>query len=77
MQNTAKITKLIREGNLLLEIELTAITRENDSWSPYFSTSEAQKLYEARKALSERDINTASKFGRLYKLLPLESKTPV
>ncbi len=67
------VTKFLREGDLLLEVDLLGEEHEDDPWSPYFSREQAQKLYEAKKALVEGDWAKAQCLGRLFVLSPVNA----
>ena len=67
--------KLLRNEEYLLELEFECLVMENDPWSPYFNSDQAQILYEAQKALISCDIDRAKLYGRLYKLVPADDLT--
>jgi len=67
---TRRTTKLIHEGRYAAEVSVELI--ENDGgWSPYLSVEEASKLDAVRKALRQGDVSAASKYGRIFELLPV------
>ncbi|NQS98945.1 MAG: hypothetical protein HQ591_10865 [candidate division Zixibacteria bacterium] len=72
MDKLVKVVKLLREKDYLLEVDLTAIEREDDPWSPYFTTEQAQRLYNARAALVKGDREKAQRFGKLYRVIPAD-----
>ena len=43
-----------------------------DGWSPYLSVEDAKKLDEVREALRRDDLKDAAKFGRVFRLRPVE-----
>jgi hypothetical protein len=65
--STRNYTKIIHEGDYvaLIDVELTYT---DEGWSPYLSLEDANRLDDAREALKQSDIKSASKFGRIYKL---------
>jgi hypothetical protein len=63
-------TKFIHEGLYVAEVEVELLESE-DSWAPYLSLENVQKLDQLRQALSQGDIQAAAKFGRIYELKPL------
>ena len=64
---------LVREGKYVAEVSVNRI--EDDSgWSPYLSTSDAQKLDAVRAALRRGDISATAKFGRVFELSPVQSE---
>jgi len=60
-------TKIVHEGDYvaLVDIELSYT---DEGWSPYLSLEDANKLDDAREALKQGDLKSASKLGRIYKL---------
>jgi hypothetical protein len=68
---TEKIaTKLVHEGELAAEVNVVLIITE-DEWSPFLSLQDAYKLDDVRRALRRGDIETASKLGRVFRLIPV------
>jgi len=67
-----KVVKIIHEGELAAEVPVELIDEEG-GWSPYLSVEDAMKLDAVRKALRERDIATASKHGRVFRLQPVSA----
>lgn len=68
--NNKHLTKLVREGQYIAEVEVELIDAEK-GWSPYLSIEDAYKLDDVRAALQRGDIRAAGKFGRVYTLMPL------
>ncbi len=68
--NTRLRTKLVREGELVAEVDVTLI-ETGEGWSPYLSLEDAYKLDDIREALRRGDIKRASELGRVYKLTPV------
>ena len=64
---TRRHTKFIHEGGFVAEIEVDLI-ESDDSWAPYLSLDDANKLDEVRAALRRGDIEAAARFGRVYEL---------
>lgn len=64
------ILKFIHEGKYAMELEIELIETE-DEWSPYLSLQDAYRLDDARQALQDGDLKTASKFGRVFELTPV------
>ena len=69
MKTKAK-TKLVHEGDFVGEVPVELIETE-DGWSPYLSVEDAKKLDEVREALRRGDLKSASKFGRVFRLTPV------
>ena len=64
---TRRHAKFIHEGGFVAEIEVDLIESE-DSWAPYLSLDDANRLDEAREALRRGDVEAAARFGRVYEL---------
>ncbi len=64
------IAKLVHVDEYVAEVDIELIYTEND-WSPFLSVADAAKLDDVREALKRKDIETASRFARVYKLLPV------
>ena len=62
--------KLIQEGEYVAEVMVSLI--QSDYWSPGLSLEEAYKLDDVREALRKGDLKTASKFGIVYKMTPVD-----
>lgn len=65
-----KNTKIVREGDYLAEIDIELID-SGDSWAPFLSLEDAQKLDEVREALRRGDIETATKKAKVFILKPI------
>lgn len=63
-------TKLIQEGEYMAEVDIVLI-ESDDEWSPLLSLEEAYKLDDVREALRKGDLKTASRYGRVYTLVPV------
>ena len=68
--STKHFTKLIVEGDYMAEVEVD-LHYANEGWSPYLSLEDAYKLDDVREALKRRDLQTAAKFGKLFRLNPV------
>ena len=53
------ITKLIKEGKYIAEVDVELIENE-EGWSPYISVDDAYKLDDIRDALKRGDFKRAS-----------------
>jgi len=62
-----KQTKLIHEGDYVAEVRIS-IEQSDGPWAPYVSPDEATKLDEVRLALRKNDIETAAKYGKVYRV---------
>ncbi len=63
-------TKLVQEGEYVAEVDIELFDSET-GWSPYLSLDDARKLDDVREALRRRDLERASKFARVFKLVPV------
>lgn len=61
-------TKLVHEGDYIAVVDVTLVFNE-DEWSPFLSLEDANKLDDVRLALREGDVDTAARFGRVYRLV--------
>lgn len=64
--------RLIHEGKFAAEIPVELIEDET-AWSPYLKPEDVEKLDTVRLALRRGDISTASKYGRVFELLPVSA----
>jgi hypothetical protein len=65
-------TELVREGKYAAEVSVEVMEDEN-GWSPYLSLADAKRLEAIRLALRAGEIAEASKYGRVYELMPLSA----
>jgi hypothetical protein len=69
--NLRRITKLVREGDLVAEVRLEVMEVEEE-WSPYISLEDAQRLDDVREAQLAQDLKRASRLAhRLRRLTPV------
>ena len=64
--------ELVREGKYAAEVSVELIEEEG-GWTPYLSLDDARKLEAVRLALREGNIAEASKYGRVFELMPLSA----
>jgi len=69
---TRSKVELVREGKYAAEVSVELIEEEG-GWSPYLSLEDARKLEAVRLALREGNIAEASKYGRVFELMPLSA----
>lgn len=69
---TRKKIELVREGKYAAEVSVDLIEEEG-GWSPYLSLDDARKLEAVRLALRESNIVEASKYGRVFELMPISA----
>ncbi|MFW6348282.1 MAG: hypothetical protein ACOC2C_06710 [Cyclonatronaceae bacterium] len=67
---TKKKTKYIHEGRYVAEMQVDLI-ESKDGWGPYLSVEDATRLDEVREALQREDLESASRYGSIYKLEPI------
>ncbi|MGZ9164250.1 MAG: hypothetical protein ACXW4Q_05080 [Anaerolineales bacterium] len=65
-----RVTKLIHVEDYAAEVDIELIYTD-DGWSPYLSVEDASRLDDVRDALQRKDIVTASRLSRVYRLLPI------
>ena len=70
---TRKTIKLIHEGKYAAEVPVELIEEEG-GWSPFLSLEGAQKLETVRLALRRDDIAEASKYARVFELMPVAAE---
>src|SRR5258705_2470759 len=63
---------LLREGKYAAEVSVELIEEEG-GWSPYLSLDDARKLDSVKLALRRGDIAEASKYGRVFELMPISA----
>ena len=62
--------KFVHEGNFAAEMDVELIDTD-DGWAPYLSLEDAYRLDELRRALRQGNIEQASKFARVFELVPV------
>jgi len=71
--NARSIKKLVREGELVAEVEVSLVEAEG-GWTPYLSLLDAYKLDDVRDALRAGDVKRASHLAdHIYRLTPVEA----
>ena len=65
-----KITKRLRHGNLMAEVEVTLIP-DDKAWGPYLSLQDAKKLDRVSKALKAGDTHAASRDAKVFEVMML------
>ena len=69
MKHRKKI-KYIHEGRYVAEVEVDLL-EDDTGWSPYLSVEEAHKLDDVRDAIRQGDLESATKYGRIYERRPV------
>jgi hypothetical protein len=64
--------KLVREGAYAAEVDVRLMDDEA-GWPPYLSLQDAQKLDAMRRALRSDDLDSATRLGRVFRLLPVSA----
>ena len=68
---TRSTKKLVREGDLVAEVEVNLVENEG-AWAPYLSLDDAYRLDDVREALKSGDIGRAAALAsRVYRLTPV------
>jgi hypothetical protein len=72
MKTNQQIERIV-EGDLLAEVEVQLMDDDlpGSGWGPYFSVSDVRKLEIVKAALKAGNVAEASKFARVYRLLPV------
>jgi hypothetical protein len=65
-----KKSKYVHEGQYVAEVDVELLEDES-GWSPYLSVEDAYKLDDVRDALRQGDLESATKYGRIYELRPV------
>jgi hypothetical protein len=73
MTRMRKTIELIHAGKYAAEIEVELLYSD-DSWSPTMSLEDARKLETVRLALKRSDIAEATKYGRVFELIPVAAE---
>ncbi len=69
--NTRSTRKLVREGDLVAEVEVSLLEADG-GWAPYLSLDDAYKLDDVRDALRTGDVKRAAQLAtRVYRLTPV------
>ena len=66
----SRALKFVHEGEFAAEVDVALIITE-DEWSPFLSLQDAYKLDDMRDALRRGDVETASRLGRVFRLIPV------
>lgn len=67
--------ELVRAGGYIAEVPVELVEDETE-WSPYLTPEDARKLDAVREALEADDVSTASKYGRVFKMVPVAWPEP-
>lgn len=61
-------TKLVHEGQYIAEVPIE-VEDVDQPWAPWVTGEEVQKLDDVRLALRRNDIETAGKYGKIYRVI--------
>lgn len=67
--------ELVHAGDYVAEVPVELI-EDSTEWSPYLSAEDARKLDIVRVALEANDLSAASKYARVFKLVPIAWPEP-
>jgi hypothetical protein len=68
---TRLTTKLVREGDLVAEVEVYLVDSDR-GWAPYLSLDDAYELDDVREALKSGNVDRAAALAsRVYRLTPV------
>ncbi len=70
---TRKTKKWLHEGKYAAEVPVELI-EDDTAWSPYLSPDDVHKLDTVRLALRRGDIAEATKYGRVFELVPVAAE---
>jgi hypothetical protein len=73
MTTTRKRTKIIHEGKYAAEVPVELI-EDDTAWSPYLTPEDVHKLDTVRLALKRGDVAEATKYGRVFELIPVAAE---
>ena len=73
MSSDRKVSRLIREGAFVAEVEVTRIPND-DGWGAYYSAADTRKMDDVRLALRRGDLKAAAKLARIYELMPVTAE---
>ena len=65
-----KRTKLVHEGSYVAEVDIELL-EEPEEWSPHLSLEDAYRLDDVRQALCRGDLETATRYARVFSLTPV------
>jgi len=73
MSSDRKVSRLIRVGSFVAEVEVTRIP-DDHAWGPYYSAADARLMDDVRIALQRGDLKAAAKLARIYELRPVAAE---
>lgn len=65
-----KRTKLVHEGKYVAEVDVELL-EDPEEWSPHLSLEDAYRLDDVRQALRQGDLETATRYARVFSLTPV------
>ena len=68
--NIRTATKFVHEGKYAAEVKVELLDTD-EGWSPYLSLEDAYKLDNVRQALQAGDTHAASRYGKVFVLMPV------
>jgi len=65
-----KTVKYVHVDRFVAEVDVELLYDDSD-WSPYLRLDDAKKLDEVRDSLRRADLKTASRFARVFEMMPV------
>jgi hypothetical protein len=70
---STSVTKRIREGNLLAEVQVSLIP-DDKAWGPYVDLEDVRKLERVKSALKRGDVTAAVKDARVFQVTAIAAE---
>lgn len=65
-------TQFVRHDDLVVAIDVTQFIDSANPWSPVYSPADVDRLVFAKRALRAGDLAEAAKYGKVYRLTPVD-----
>ena len=62
---------MVRHGELVVEVDVELIY-DGTGWEPYLSVEDVRRLSDVKLALQDGDVDMARRWGRVFRLVPIE-----
>jgi hypothetical protein len=70
---TRQSKEFVHEGKYAAEVPVELI-EDDTAWSPYLTPEDVHKLDTVRLALKRGDVAEATKYGRVFELIPVAAE---